>query len=59
MTFDDTIGVLNQSEISKNELFFIWKLYLSDIIFSLFYSDPITADNMSPLGSPVREITNK
>lgn len=46
MTFDDTIGVLNQSKcrINRSSL---------DVDVIKFHSDPISTGNMSPLGSPI------
>ena len=59
MTFDDTIGVLNQStynhftkEITQEGESDINYQFQCIMIF-LYLTDPANADNMSPLGSPI------
>ena len=60
MTFDDTIGVLNQStynpftkEIKSRESLIDINYQFQCIITFLYLKDPANADNMSPLGSPI------
>ena len=58
MTFDDTIGVLNQSKLyfdNINQKYFRLRFIDQSNKLSLLYflTDPASHDNMSPLGSPI------
>ena len=62
MTFDDTIGVLNQSTYNhftkeiiqrRRSIVIDINYQFQCIIIFLYLSDPANADNMSPLGSPI------